>query len=176
MITLRRYRDSVSAHCAADALRNAGIPAEVIGQHSFHTLPVAAYGFASRHLVIPSDADRERAEQVLRGLADDSEPLDALPEPNLSRLAPEHRVIPCPACAKSITIRQGLDRCPACSTPIDPVALIADSFGPDALAACYDDLPTSCPSCSAALSSANQRGRCPSCGLPYDLTRKRTNS
>ncbi len=171
MITLRRYRDSVAAHCAADALRNAGIPAEVVGEHSFHTLPVHTYGFASLHLVIPSEDDRERAEHVLSTLTDEANPLEALPEPDLSRLAPQHRKIACPSCAADFTIRQGLDRCPSCAAPIDPLALVADAFGPEALTPCYDDSIVACPSCAAPLSQATPRGRCPSCGRAYDLTR-----
>lgn len=171
MITLRRYRDGVQAACAAEALRAAGIPAEIIGENSFYVLPVAAYGFASLHLVIPSDSLRARAEEILATLTDESHPLESLPEPDLSRLAPNHRVVPCPACAKPLAINPALHRCASCASPIDPVALIADTFGPEALAPCYLDADApagACPSCAAPIPANTRAGRCPTCGALFE--------
>lgn len=170
MITIRRYRDAVHAACAVEALRAAGIPAQVIGENSFYVLPVAAYGFASLHVVIPSEAERARAEEILNTLTDEAHPLEALPEPDLSRLAPQHRAASCPACSMPIVIHPSLDRCAGCNTPIDPVALVVDSFGPEALSPCYDDAePTApCPSCAAPIPLLSTRGRCPSCGALID--------
>ncbi len=163
MITIRRYRNSVQAACAAEALRAEGIPAEVVGEHSFGMLPVHTYGFASLHVVIPSESLRARAEEILASMTDEQHPLESLPIPDLARLAPQHRDAPCPSCAARVRISPGLDRCGACAAPIDPVALVADVFGPEAMAPCYDDASPRCDACGAP---AGGNDRCPSCGRP----------
>lgn len=189
MYTLRRYHSPVEAGFAANWLIRNGVLARVMQGHA-EALGAPAVGMhGGQHvLAIAIERDRSRAIELLDEFERDRDPpqpgWEIETEPDLARLPPD-LFVRCPSCGENC--RQGLANaaCPVCREPLDPVALVVEQHGPEALADCYpqdmldgdapgigddqiDNLHLDCMGCRYSLDGLPRIGACPNCGRGYN--------
>jgi hypothetical protein len=110
LITVARYTDPLEAQLALGRLREEGIQAFLTGDNSVSVF--TGTGLGGDHQLQVTEADRERAEQVLADFARDRD-LDrhaALEEADAA-------IWVCPLCGDAVA--DHLAACPACATPRD---------------------------------------------------------
>lgn len=187
MIRLRRYADEMMAERAAAFLRDEGIPAVVVGHHIQGTIAVPNLRFAQVQLMVPSEAHRERAEELLEQFENEPIELDADWEqdatPELGGLDLSRFDLSCPSCGYDLSRLASEGACPECGQEYDFAALIIRRHGPEALEGCFEPIEGEereqpvvarrgrrerCRTCGEDLSGMAVRGRCPGCGSLFD--------
>lgn len=180
MFRVARFSSEVIAEAAAAFLRENDIAVSVVGHMLVETVSPRNVVRAMDLLVL-SEAERRRAERLL----EEFHRSPAVPEdgwedrttaPDLSRLDPAI-TLACPRCNANLPRDAAIRACPECDSDVDPVALIVERHGPEALSPCYDASPTPecaaapvrCPSCDAPVPAESRRARCHDCGTLYDL-------
>lgn len=180
MIRLRRYASRLHAEHAAMRLRERGITATVVGDYVNLIFggPLAPRMLQVELMLLDTER-RDEAEAVLAEF--ESEPIELDPgweDQAFTELAGADLSafdLECPTCAFDLAGLEPAGMCPECGGEYDAAMLIVARYGPEALAAIFEDAPApeparrfACRECRADLTASPTRGRCPSCGRLYD--------
>ena len=141
MHIIKRYPHALRAQMAADELNAHGINATVVGGMLEVIGPYTGWSAGTPHgVAITSKDDAARALVIIQEL-ESTTPDDGWEHqstPDLTRLDPALS-INCPHCHSDVRTALHTGICPQCAEPFDPVDLIVQQHGPDALANCYDE-------------------------------------
>jgi rubrerythrin len=170
----------MEARGAVQALRQAGIPAQVI--NTIDAMGGVMLSTRGPYVVVVQRPRLDEARSVVRRHNAERPALRALDaealRPDLAKL-PTGLEVACSACGATLPPTDGPVACPACGAEQDFVDRAVDQHGPEVLAACYDEVvaegdPTdltpaaaTCPGCGYQLAGLPGAGVCPECGQAY---------
>lgn len=167
-----RFRSPMHAVAVRDCFVQNGVPAQVVGGNTDAAAMWGRHGGAYE-VVLGSSADGDLAallfEQFRSEPAEYEDGLDDQAVPDLGVLDPS-MAPPCPMCGVMLPLDASVTACPSCQAEVDVAALIVDRHGPEALAPCYDAMPSS----DELLAMDAQPEPCRTCGGPLDERRSCT--
>jgi len=181
------YQSAATAHLHAMYLRENGVMAGVIDASISVVTSIygAATGRGQYELVISTKRAGDQAMALLQELELNPPHIEEGWEddvrPDLSKLDKKH-IPSCPSCGTWLCASRPIGPCIRCHAKYDMIQMVFDQFGPDALAACYEDaehmtqysdedvcsIELDCQTCSYPLDGLPIESHCPECGAWFN--------